>query len=290
MEKKRVLAIVLALCLMMVFVPVNRATATDYVDSLWLRQIPHNEGVTMAVCADASVASGVITITYNQDVLTFQQLKLEDPYVLAHAINAEETGVIKISWISTGKEPTTDGYVLMWLEFTGPADLSAVLSGTVYDPSGSKMDFTTLNETAVTATIMQAEALKAEDYTAESFAGVTAALENANGLLEQVAVTQSQLDAAAASLTAAMEHLEVYVPTPTPPEPTDPTEPTEPAPTEPKPTEPKPTQPKPTEPAATQPEDPVSQEAENVLLIPILVGCCVPIVVAVVLLKKRGKK
>ena len=298
MEKKRVLAILLALCLMLVFVPADRANAADYAPGLWLRQIPHGEGVTIAVCADSIVASGVITITYNQEVLAFQELKLEDQYVAYHAINAEDAGVIKISWIGTGAEPDAKGHVLMWLEFTGSAELSAVMSGTVYEASGSKLTITTLNETGVTAAIMQAETLQAEDYTVDSFAAVTAAVENANALLEQVAVTQSQLDAAAEALNVAMECL-VYVPEPgpdpDPTDPTDPTQPTDPAPTDPQPTEPaptesKPAETKPTQPQTTQPNNQQNQDEVNVLLIPILVGCCVPIVVAVVLLKKKGAK
>ena len=297
MEKKRVLAILMVLCLMLVFVPVNQASAAEYPCGLWLRQIPSGNGVTVAVCADAQVASGVITITYNKDVLTFQQLKLEDQYVLVHSINAEEAGVIKISWIGTGTEPKTDGYVLLWLEFAGMPDLSAVMTGTAYDATGNKLAITTLNTTGLEAAMTQAENLKAEDYTENTFANVQSALENAKSVLNQVAATQSQLDAAEEALNIAMESL-VYMPAdpePTDPAPTEPA-PTEPAPTEPAPTEPAPTEPKPTEsrPTEPQPSQPAGQqpqeENDDILLIPILVGCCVPIVVAVVLLKKRGSK
>ena len=296
MEKKRILAMLMALCLVLVFVPVNRAAAADYAEGVWLRQIPYGDGVTIAVCADAQVAGGVITITYNKDVLTFQQLKLEEQYVLSHAINDQEAGIIQISWIGTGAESKTDGYVLMWLEFVGPADLGAVMTGSVFGMPGNILPIHTLNLTGITAAIMQAEALQAESYTADSFAAVRAALKNAEELQNQVAVTQAQLDAAAETLTAAMENLVVYTPDPEPtdppatePQPTDPPA-TEPQPTESQPTESKPVETKPTEPAATQPADQKPQDEDNMMLIPILVGCCVPIVVALVLLKKRGQK
>ena len=293
---KKMLSLLLALCLMLVLVPVNRVSAADYAEGLWLRQVPYVNGVTIAVCADAQVAGGVITITYNKDVLTFQQLKLEEQYVLSHAINDQEAGIIQISWIGTGAESKTDGYVLMWLEFVGPADLSAVMNGTVFGIPGNILPICVLNLTEITAAMMQAEALKAEDYTADSFAAVTTALENAEDVQNRVAVTQAQLDAATAALTAAMENLVVYTPDPEPtdppatePQPTDPPA-TEPQPTESQPTQTKPVETKPTQPAGTQPAGQEPQDEDSMMLIPILVGCCVPIVVALVLLKKRGQK
>ena len=112
----------------------------------------------------------------------------------------------------------------------------------------------------------------------------------------RVAVTQAQLDAATAALTAAMENLVVYTPDPEPtdppatePQPTDPPA-TEPQPTESQPTQTKPVETKPTQPAGTQPAGQEPQDEDSMMLIPILVGCCVPIVVALVLLKKRGQK
>ena len=289
MEKKRVLAIVLSLCLMMVFVPVNRATATDYVDSLWLRYNRVTDQVQIDICADTMVSSGVITITYDAGTANFEKLVVDETYVLAYAVNDKEAGTIKISWVGTDAQSDTAGHCLMKLKFVGDHDLTVVLAGTVYDLSGKVLPMTELDFSDLEKARDQACALKAEDYTADSFSAVTEALDQSFDQLYG-AITQAEVDALTAALQVAMENLVVYTPEPPPTEPpTEPTEPTEP-PTEPKPTEPKPTEPKPTEPAATQPEDPVSQEAENVLLIPILVGCCVPIVVAVVLLKKRGKK
>ena len=290
MGKMRVFSIMLALLLVLTFVPTSQASATDYACGVWLRQVPYGDGVTIAVCADAQVAAGVITITYNKDVLTFQQLKLENEYVLNHAINADEAGVIKISWIGTGAELDTKGHVLMWLEFAGMPDLSAVMTGTIYDAAGNKLAITTLNTTGLEAVMTQAETLKAEDYTADSFAAVQTALQEAKAVLNQAAVTQSQLDDAAKKLTSAMEHLVENTPEPPATEPA----PTDPVPTDPAPTQPKPTQPgsdtKPTQAPTTQ-AGIVAPKRDNGWMIYALVAiCAVAAVAVVVILKKRGRK
>ncbi len=276
------LSILLVLCLVLAALPVTSATAAEN-GSMWLRHIPTNDGVTLAVCADTAVASGVVTITYNSSVLSFQEMTVESTYVLAHAINDQEAGTIRISWIGTGAA-VEGGYALLRLRFAGVADQSAVLNGMVYDAAGNAVQITTLNLTGMTAAIMQAETIKAEDYTADSYAALKTALDAANTLLAQEAVTQAQLDAGAQALSAAVKNL--VAATPEPPA-------TEPAPTEPKPTDPKPTDPKPTQPTsvATDPvvTDPVPKKNDTLLIVAALVLCAV-VAAAVVILKKRGRK
>lgn len=289
----RKFSIILVLCLVLALLPVTSVNAAES-GSIWMRQIPYN-GVTIAVCADAAVASGVVTITYNKDVLTFTELKVDSQYVLAHAANDKEAGTIKISWIGTGERSNADGYVLMWLEFEGPADLSAVMNGTVYDASGNTIAITTLNLTGVTAAIMQAETLKAENYTTDSFATMQSAMQAANAMLERVAVTQGQLDAATQALVTAMENLVVFTPEPPPTQPpaTEPA-PTEPAPTEPEPTDPTqpgstPAKPDPTQPSTQEPT--IAPKRDNSwMLIALAAVLAVAVVAAVVILKKRGRK
>lgn len=285
----RKLSILLALCLVLCALPVASANAAES-GSLWLRHLPANDGVTIAVCADTAVASGVITVTYASELLTFQELTVDSTYVLAHAINDQETGTIKISWIGTGANAAGEGYTLLRLRFEGPADQSSVLTGTAYDAAGNTLAITTLNLTGVTAAVMEAETLQAADYTADSFAAVQTAMNEANALLEQEAVTQTQLDAAAQALLTAVENLAVYVPEP---EPTDPPA-TEPAPTEPAPTEP--TQPGST-PAQTDPTQPSTQaptiapKRDNSWMLYVLAALvAVAAVAAVVISKKRGRK
>lgn len=288
MGRIRKFAILLALCLVLAALPITSAAAAQS-GNLWLRQIPTGDGLTIAVCADTAVASGVITITYDSDVLSFQELTVDSAYVLAHAANDKEAGTVQISWIGTGSDAAGEGYALLRLRFEGNADQSAVLTGTVYDAAGNTIAITTLNLTGATAAVMEAETLKAEDYTADSFASVQAALQEADDLLALETVTQAQLDAAAQKLTAAVENLVVYVPEPTPPTPTEPA-PTDPAPTEPTQPGSTPAQSDPTQPSATPAPQPQPQGDNSWMVIAVVVLCAVAVVAAVVILKKRGKK
>lgn len=296
MRGRRICSVLLVLCLLLVLMPASQAVALES-NSIWINQISGNEGVTIAVCADTAVASGVITITYNADALTFVQLQTESQYVLAHAVNDEEAGKLVISWIAPKDNAAQGGHVLMRLTFTGMAESSAVLTGTVQGVSGESIAIATLNMTGLQAAVMMAEILNPEDYTAESFAAVTAQISNANEVLNLEAVTQAQLDAAAAALTAAVENLEEYVPEPPPtdPQPTDP-QPTDPQPTDPQPTDPKPTQPgsTPGQTEATQPSTQapmIAPKRDNSwMLIALAVLGVVAVVAAAVILKKRGKK
>lgn len=282
----RKFSVLLALCLVLALLPVTLANAAEG-GSLWLRHLPQNDGVTLAVCADTAVASGVITITYDSSALAFRELTVDSAHVLAHAVNDQEAGTIKISWIGTGAH--SEAVVLMRLQFAGDPLAVAELSGSVQNANGEAVAFTGLDFGAFNAAVYQAECLKAEDYTADSFAAVRAALDAANAQANVETVTQAQLDAATAALTAAMEKLVA----PEPPA----TEPpaTEPAPTEPQPTQPtQPTQPG-SAPAQTDPTEPTqaptpAPKGDNSWLLYVLAALVAVAAVVAVILKKRGKK
>ena len=293
------LALVLSLCLLLTALPVTRALAADG-DSMWLRHLLVDGGETISLVADAPVASGVITITYDTSVYTFQELTVDDAYVLAYAVNDQEAGTIKISWIGTGSGSGV--HVLMRLRFAADFFVSGGhpsidLSGSVQNEAGDDVAITALDFGPLNAAISKANGLKAEDYTADSFAGLKAALDAALAQGEVETVTQAQLEEATQALTKALENLVAFVPTPPPTEPTEPTQPTEPSqPTEPTEPDPKPTdkptqpgsQPKPTEPVVA---DPVPKGNDILLIVgAALALCAVAAVAVVVILKKRGKK
>ena len=299
MKYLRKLPILVALCLLLTALPVARAVAAE-TGSMWLRHMPAEDGVEVALIADTAIASGVITITYDPELLTFQSLAVEEDYVLAHAVNAKEAGTIRISWIGTDKE--ADAHVLMRLQFAGDALAVATLSGSVQNEAGDDVAITALDFGPLNAAISKANGLKAEDYTADSFAGLKTALDAALAQEAVETVTQAQLDGAAQALSKAMENLAAFVPTPPPTDPTEPTTPpTEPTePTEPAPTDPKPTQ-KPadqptqagSQPATTQPvvSEPQPKGNEKLLIVgAALALCAAAAVAAVLILKKRGKK
>lgn len=291
MKHIRKLSVILVLCLLLAALPATPANAAES-GSLWMNQIATENGTVIAICADTAAASGVITVTYDTGLLTFEEMTVDSTYILAHAINDKKAGTLQISWIGTGADAAGDGYALLRLRFTGAPDQNAVLTGSVYDAVGNALTITTLNFTGLSAALADGAAVNAADYTADSYAALQSAMAAADPVLTLETVTQAQLDAAAQAVTAALEALELYAPEPTPPAPTEPA-PTEPAPTEPQPTQPV-TNPIPT-PTETQPTTtpaPQPQPAGNNgwMLIVLAVLCIAAVAAAVVILKKRGRK
>lgn len=293
MRNIRKLSVILALCLVLALLPVTSAGAAEG-GSIWLRHSATEEDYTIALVADTAIGSGVITITYNIDVYTFQELTVDSAFVAAYALNDKEAGTIRISWVGTGAD--SGAHVPMRLRFDAnfltSLDATIDLSGSIYSASGEEVAITGLDFGAFNAVARQAEKLKAEDYTADSFAAVQAALAAANAQANVETVSQAQVDAATQSLKAAIDALVVYVPEP---EPTDPPA-TEPTPTEPKPTDPKPTEP--TQPGSTpakpqpttQTPAPAPKGDNGWMLIALAVLGLLAVAAAVVILKKRGSK
>lgn len=296
MGRIRTFSIFLALCLVLALLPVASAHAAEG-GSIWLRHLPTEEGYTIALVADTAIGSGVITITYETDVYTFQELTVDSAFVAAYAVNEQEAGTIKISWVGTGAD--IGAHVPMRLQFSmnlfSGAYPSVDLSGSIYSANGEEVAITGLDFGAFNAVAYQADSLKAEDYTADSFAAVQAALAAANAQVNVETVSQAQVDAATQALKAAMDALVVYVPEP---EPTDPPA-TEPQPTQPQPTEPRPTEPTqpgstPAKPDPTQPSTqapaPAPKGDNGWMLMVLAVLGVAAVVAAVVILKKRGRK
>lgn len=285
MRSIRKLSMILTLCLVLALLPVTSAHAAES-GSLWLRHLPADGGVTMALVADTGIAGGVVTITYDPSQLTFQGLTVDSDYVLAHAVNDKEAGTIKISWVGKGAESGV--YILMRLQFAGDPLAVATLSGSVKNTSGDIVAITVLDFGALNTAMNRAGGLKAEDYTADSFAAVQAALAAGNAQTNVETVTQAQVDALTQALVTALDNLVVYVPEPTPPEPTEPV-PTEPTPTEPTQPGSTPAKPEPTQPSSQTPAPAPKGDNSWMLIVLAVLGVAAVAVVAVIL-KKRGRK
>lgn len=257
----------LLLLLVLTLLLTPQATAAEENGNLWMRQIPTSDGVTFYICADSAVANGVITVKYHVGSLSFCELTVESDYVLAHAVNAKKPGAVQISWIAPADATAEEGYILMALTFTGNNCENISFSGDAYDAAGEPVAVTMLEEAELTSAMEAAKNLQSADYTAESFAALQTVLSQTDALLEQIAVTPAQLDAALQDVNGAVSALVRLQP-------------------EPEPTEPEPTEPEPTEPVidVTGGDDWVG------IVIAFGVICVVGAVVAVVIIKKRGNK
>lgn len=223
MGRIRNLSRLLVLLLVLTLLLAPQASAAEENGNLWMRQISNEDGVTIYICADAAVASGVISVKYHVGSLSFCELTVESDYVLAHAVNAK-AGNVQISWIAPADAAAEEGHILMALTFTGKIYGDITLSGDVFDAAGEPIEITTLKTAELTSAIEAAQALQSADYTADSFAALQTVLSKAAALLEQTTVTPAQLDGALQDVNAAVSALARPQPetTPTEPNPTDP--------------------------------------------------------------------
>ena len=201
------LVMVTLLCAMM-------ATAVVAAESgnLWLNNAADEATgrTTVLVCADTSVANGLIELRYDSSKLTYDSISVGQEYVGAFAVNADTEGLVKIAWVAPGAYETDgDGIALITVNFQGVAvDTDISVTGNVYDGVGDLLTIiNTLNTEALEAAIANAKALNKSDYTEKSFAAVETALAEAETVLADKGASQSQVDAATEKLNNALNAL-----------------------------------------------------------------------------------
>lgn len=218
----RVLAVALILCMMM-------ATAVSAAEAgkVWLSvtQSASGEGTVALVITDTTVTDGLIKITYDSEKLTYQDVLVSSEYVAMHAVNAENPGEILISWVAPeAYEADGSAITLIEVRFEG-ADDALELTGAAHDAEGNLIAIGSVDTSALEEAVEDAKALKEEDYTAESWAALEEALEEAEDTLKDPTSTQEEVDAATENLKEAMDALEEKSEDPT----TVPSEPEEPS-------------------------------------------------------------
>ena len=114
------------------------AAFADETGSAWL-DISTEGGVTASVTVDTAVTSGSITVTYDSSKLTYEDITVGEG-VAMYAVNPNEPGVVRISWVSDGA--ITGETVLFDLSFSGKDAGSISVSGTAKAVSGSLMELT----------------------------------------------------------------------------------------------------------------------------------------------------
>lgn len=188
-------------------------------ESVWFTKTEASDGkgAVISIVTDAAVTDGVATLKYDSNLLTYAGVETEDAYVAMYSVNAEEAGVVRISWVAPS-EPETDGSgsALIKVNFTGDASAvsqdSIALSGTAYDANGAEIPVGTLDTTELEKAVALAESLDAGKYTEESYAAVEKALAGAKAVLADPAASQGEVDAAAKALLDAIDALELKVP------------------------------------------------------------------------------
>lgn len=265
---KRMLSLLLLAALMSALM--TTAVLADETQCVWLSvtEDPQTGSVTALIVTNTTVTDGVVKLSYDSSALTYGELSVNSDLVARYSVNPNEAGTVKISWIAPGEYAADGtGLALMTVTFTGADASSLELSGVIHDAAGNEIRLTEIHTDALSDAIAEAEALDPAAYTAESWAGVDAALTQAKAVLSDPTATQSETDAAAAALTAAMAALEA-------------------APTVP-----------PTEPPTEEPTAPGSgdnsQTGDETPIVPIMIImglCLVAIIILAVILLRKGRK
>lgn len=202
---KRVAKMICALAMAMLLAMSAAAAESD---SVWMNVTDSSDGVVVTITSDAAVTDGLIQLSYDSSKLTYVGVETNEAYVAMYAVNAEEAGTVKISWVAPG-EYQTDGKAngLIQVNFTGAEDADIELTGLVHDADGSSISLTELDTAELESAVSAAEALKEEDYTSDSYAAVEQALEQAKKVLSNVTATQAEVDAAEKALQDAIDGL-----------------------------------------------------------------------------------
>ena len=178
--------------------------------SAWLNALESaaEDTTTAVIAADTAVSDGLIEITYDSTVLTYEGIKVDEKYVAMYAVNADEAGLVKISWVAPKDFKVKKNPVcLMEVSFSGTgAAVSA--SGTLFNAQGSQVELSVLDTAALKGAVETAKSLNKDAYTNKSYKAVEKALKDAEKVLADPAASQSRIDEAAKKLNDALNALE----------------------------------------------------------------------------------
>lgn len=176
--------------------------------SVWLRTTESStEQVNAWIVADTTVTDGLVELTYDASLLTYQATEVNGDYVAMYAVNAEEPGVVKISWVAPGEYEAEDAHWLVSVSFAGEGDVT--MTGVINGSDGSAITQTTLDTSELEKAILEAKGLYEDDYTPMSYNTLEKALAIAEDVLADPTATQSQVDAAAETLRNGIASLEL---------------------------------------------------------------------------------
>lgn len=201
----RGLALVIVMCILMA--PVAMAAETGEV-WLSLSQSENGKGTNALIVTDTTVTDGLVKVTYDPEVLTYQGVMVSSEHVAMHAVNADEAGVVLISWVAPeAYEHDGSAITLIEVKFAGVSEAVAA-NGLAHDDQGNALTIGTVDTSALEEALAEAEKLNGEDYTGESWAALEDAKAAAEDVLKDPTATQEEVDAAAQALVEAMAALE----------------------------------------------------------------------------------
>lgn len=176
---------------------------------VWV-SVERTEGTSALIVTDAVVTDGVLKLTYDSEMLTYEGIEVFETCVAMYAVNAEEPGTVLISWVAPGSYSLENGAVCLFrVNFSGAEEESSLtVSGTVHGLDGASLDIVGAPDTAGLAdAIADARALDEKAYTTQSWSALAAALADAQAVMQDATATQAEVDAAEKALRDAMAEL-----------------------------------------------------------------------------------
>ena len=201
----RLLALVLIMSMMLATVAFAAETG-----KVWISVTESDAETVAVIVTDTTVTDGLVKVTYDPEVLTYKDVKVNSQYVAMHSVNAEEPGTVLIAWVAP-EAFEADGSALTLIEvlFEGVQEENTLeAAGVAQDAEGNEIAIGSVDTSALEEAIAKTEELKEEDYTEESWKALEEAKEAAEAVLEDPTATQSEIDEAAEALEEAIAALE----------------------------------------------------------------------------------
>ncbi|MBQ7873690.1 MAG: FIVAR domain-containing protein [Oscillospiraceae bacterium] len=181
--------------------------------SMWLSTTETSDSTTVLIVTDTTVTDGVVEVTYDSSVLTYQNVTVAENYVAMYSVNADTPGSVKISWVAPEAYASDgSGIGLIQVNFSGTEEKSGVsLGGTVNHETGADVPVISGPDTTeLEKAILEAEGIvNGTIFTEDSFADMKDALAAAKNVLEDPLSSQKDIDDAANALRAAVDALEL---------------------------------------------------------------------------------
>ena len=212
---KQVKKIVCALLLAALVFAMPTAAFASEDGSMWLGTTKTSESTTVLIITDTTVTDGLMEVTYDSSVLTYQDVTVSEAYVAMYSVNAEVPGSVKISWVAPEAYKTYgSGICLIEVNFSGTEEKSTVaLSGTGHSETGSDVPFNSPDSSELEKVILEAEGLNLNPllFTEESYSNMIDVLAIAKQVLSNPISSQKEIDHAAKALRLAMDNLRLKV-------------------------------------------------------------------------------
>lgn len=178
---------------------------------LGLSKSENGKDTSALIVTDTTVTDGLVKVTYDPEVLTYKGVMVSSEYVAMHSVNAEEAGVVLISWVAPeAYEHDGSAITLIQVNFEGASE-AIEAAGLAHDAAGNELPIGTVDTSALEEALAKTEALTEADYTQETWAALEEAKAAAEAVLADPTATQSEIDEAAAALEEAIAALEEYV-------------------------------------------------------------------------------